>query len=86
MQQLQKMNSIVSANAFDLPKPDMKSMDQIKQQFVDTLSQNSTQIPQTFLDESRKTFNTATTAMATTDTKTEAGKAVRPFEFRKITK
>jgi hypothetical protein len=75
--QLQKMNQMVSSKAFDLPKPDLSSMNQIKQQFTDTIAQNSTHIPQTFLDDKK------TTAV---ETKTESGKIVRPFEFRKIVK
>jgi len=41
---------------------------------------NSTQIPQTFLDDKR------TAAMGAAETKLENGKTVRPFEFRKIVK
>ncbi len=73
--QLKKMNQMISATAFDIDKPDLTSMDQIKQQFTDSLSINSTLVPQTFLDE--KT-NKATTQL-------ENGKTIRPFEFKKIT-
>jgi hypothetical protein len=73
--QLERMNQMVTSTAFDMPKPDMTSMNQIKQQFTETLSQNSTQIPQTFLDEKKDTV-----------TRTETGKIVKPFEFRKIVK
>jgi hypothetical protein len=74
--QLQKMSQMVSSKAFDLPKPDLSSMNQIKQQFTDTIAQNSTQIPQTFIDEKKQTA----------ETRTGDGKVVRPFEFRKIVK
>ena len=74
--QLQKMNQMVSAHAFDLPKPDLSSMDQIKQQFTESIAQNSTHIPQTFLEDKK----------APLETKTEDGKTIRPFEFRKIVK
>jgi hypothetical protein len=76
LQNMQKMNSMMSATAFDMAKPDMTSMDMIKQEFNDTLGMNSTQIPQTFLDDKK----------AIIETKTESGKTVRPFEFRKIVK
>lgn len=72
--QLKKMNQMVSASAFDLPNPDMTSMNQIKQQFADSISMNSTQIPQTFIDE-KKEAPIATTA---------DGKTIKPFQFRKI--
>ncbi|MBC7458908.1 MAG: DUF2802 domain-containing protein [Bdellovibrionaceae bacterium] len=72
--QLKKMNQMVSATAFDVKAPDMTSMDSIKQQFNDSLSYNSTQIPQTFLDEKK----------AAQATKTPDGKTIKPFEFRKI--
>lgn len=49
-------------------------MNQIKQQFADSLSLNSTQIPQTFIDE-RKEAAESTTA---------DGKTIKPFQFRKI--
>lgn len=78
--QLRKMNQVVSESAFDTPKPDMTSMNQIKQQFTDSLSMNSTQIPQTFLDE-RKDATLATAP----ETTTADGKTIRPFQFRKIT-
>jgi hypothetical protein len=72
--QLKKMNQVVSASAFDIPKPDMTSMNQIKQQFTDSLSLNSTQIPQTFIDEKKEAaFST-----------TPDGKTIKPFQFRKI--
>ncbi len=74
--QLQKMNQMISSTAFDIPNPDMTVMNQIKQQFTDTLAINSTQIPQTFLDEKK----------AVLETITEDGKIIRPFEFRKIVK
>lgn len=73
--QLQKMNQMVSSVAFDLPKPDLTSMNEIKQKFTDTIAQNSTQVPQTFIDDKK-----------IIETKTETGKTVRPFEFRKIVK
>jgi hypothetical protein len=76
--QLNKMNQMVSSTAFDLPKPDLTMMNQIKQQFTDSIAQNSTKIPQTFIDEKR--------AATETETKLENGKTVRPFEFRKIVK
>lgn len=72
--QLKKMNQMVSSTAFDINTPDMTTMDNIKQQFNDSLSQNSAQIPQTFLDESKKAIVE----------KTEDGKTIKPFEFRKI--
>ena len=74
--QLQRMNQMVTSTAFDMAKPDMTSMNQIKQQFTDTLGQNSAQIPQTFLDEKKPELVI----------KTESGKIVRPFEFKKIIK
>lgn len=80
MTQAQKLNrkvsEMVSESAFEMPKPDMSTMNEIKQQFTETLAQNSTQIPQTFLDDRR----------IDGVTKTENGKTVRPFEFRKIVK
>ena len=76
--QLNKMNQMVSSTAFDLPKPDMTTMNQIKQQFTDSIAQNSTKIPQTFIDEKRTAVEM--------ETKLENGKTVRPFEFRKIVK
>ncbi len=84
MNQLKKMSSMASETAFDMNSPDMTSMNQIKQEFstaiTDTLNhnlaQNSTQIPQTFLEDKK----------ANEITKTESGKIVRPFEFRKIVK
>lgn len=74
--QSQKMSQAVSSTAFDLPKPDLSTMNQIKQQFTDSIAQNSTQIPQTFLDEKK----------VAVETRTESGKVIRPFEFRKIVK
>ncbi len=84
MNQLKKMSNIVSETAFDMNKPDMTSMNQIKQEFAiavtetltHNLGQNSTPVPQTFLEEPKDR----------TITKTETGKIVRPFEFRKIVK
>lgn len=84
MNQLKKMSTMVSETAFDMNKPDMTSMNQIKQEFTtavtDTLThnlaQNSTQIPQTFLEDNKYKAIT----------KTETGKIVKPFEFRKIIK
>lgn len=73
--QLQRMNQMVTSTAFDTNKPDMTSMNQIKQQFTETLGQNSTQVPQTFLDEKKDGI-----------TRTETGKIVKPFEFKKIVK
>lgn len=73
--QMQKMSRGMT-HQFDLPKPDMSSMNQIKQEFTDTIAKNSTQIPQTFLEEKK----------AAVETRTETGKVVRPFEFRKIVK
>lgn len=87
-QQMQKMSLISSATAFDMNKPDMTSMNQIKQQFAasvtssitstvtDTLAQNSTHIPQTFIIEKEEEGIT----------RTQSGQIVRPFTFRKITK
>lgn len=74
--QLKRMNQVVSESAFDIPKPDLTSMNQIKQQFTDSLSINSTQIPQTFLDETKETI--------TANTTTADGKTIKPFQFRKI--
>ena len=71
-QQLKKMNQMVSATAFDKASPDLSSMDHIKQQFNDTIAKNSTHIPQTFLNEQIQ------------PTIMENGKAIRPFEFKKI--
>jgi hypothetical protein len=73
--QLKKMNQSISSTAFEVESPDMTSMDNIKQQFTDSISMNSSQIPQTFLDEKKE----APAAV------TENGKSIRPFEFRKIT-
>lgn len=70
--QLKKMNQMVSSTAFDMPKPDMASMDHIKQQFNETIAKNSIQIPQTFLDEKNKEIIY------------QNGKTIRPFEFKKI--
>jgi|GEM_PF-2421295 len=73
-------SDLTAAKAFEVNQPDMTSMNQIKQQLAsavtDTLAQNSTQIPQTFLDD-KKQDNVS---------RTPSGKIVRPFEFRKITK
>ncbi len=75
--QLKKMSHLsVSESAFDIQTPDLTSMDHIKQQFADSISMNSTVIPQTFLDESKGSL---------TEAKTENGKSIRPFAFRKIT-
>lgn len=71
-QQLKKMNQMVSSTAFDSQKPDLTSMDNIKQQFNETVSRNSTQVPQTFLDEQAKEIIL------------KNGKSVRPFEFKRI--
>lgn len=71
-QQLKKMNQMVSATAFDTPAPDLTNMEQIKHQFNDTIARNSTQVPQTFIDEKNK------------NVVFENGKAVRPFEFKRI--
>ena len=71
-QQLKKMNQMVSSTAFDMQKPDLTSMNNIKQQFNETLARNSTQVPQTFLDEQAK------------EMVLENGKSVRPFEFKRI--
>lgn len=73
--QLKKMShQSVSESAFDIDTPDMTSMNHIKQQFADTVSMNSSHIPQTFLDE-QKALAAGTVAN---------GKSIRPFEFRKI--
>lgn len=72
--QLKKMNQMVSSTAFDIEKPDLTSMDSIRQQFNDSISQNSAHVPQTFLDEKK----------TETITKAADGKTVKPFEFRKI--
>lgn len=74
--QIQKMTQSFSSTAFDRNAPDMSTMNQIRQEFTDTLAHNSTQIPQTFLDEKKQPI----------ETRTENGKIVRPFEFRKIVK
>ncbi len=71
-QQLKKMNQMVSSTAFDTLKPDLTSMANIKQQFNETLARNSTQVPQTFLDEHAR------------EAVLENGKSVRPFEFKRI--
>lgn len=87
IQQTQKINQLVTATAFDANKPDMTSMNQIKTEFsamlndklndvTDTLAQNSTQVPQTFIAEVKNEGIT----------KTESGQIVRPFTFRKIVK
>jgi hypothetical protein len=77
--QLQKMNQMnqMMSTAFETAKPDMTSMNMIKQEFTDTLAQNSTHIPQTFLQDEKR---------AEAVTVTQNGKTVRPFEFRKIVK
>jgi hypothetical protein len=71
--QLKRMNQSVSESAFDIHKPDMSSMNRIKQQFADSVSMNSAQIPQTFLDEKKDGPET-----------TVDGKTIKPFQFRKI--
>ncbi len=76
MQNIQKMNSMMSATAFEMTKPDMTSMNIIKEEFNNTLALNSTQIPQTFIDDKKIAM----------ETKTKSGQTVRPFEFRKIVK
>lgn len=79
--QLQKMSvsmtTAMASTAFDLTTPDMSSMNQIKQDFTDSLAYNSTQVPQTFLDDKKQ---------PEAETRTPSGKIVRPFEFRKIVK
>ncbi len=82
IQNQQRMTQTVSSTAFDRTEPDMTSMEHIKQQFTDSLGQNSTQIPQTFIEERKA----AAAASAAAETRTESGKIVRPFEFRKIVK
>ncbi len=74
--QLKKMNQSITASAFDVQAPDMTSMENIKQQFTNSLSINSAHIPQTFLDEKK--------AMSAATSLTADGKTVRPFQFRKI--
>ena len=64
---------MVSATAFDTPKPDMTSMDNIKLKFNETLARNSTHVPQTFLND-----------QARNEVVNENGKKIRPFEFRRI--
>lgn len=80
MQQMKKMSDMTSATAFEIEKPDLSSMNQIKQEFTsavtDKLAKNSTAIPQTFLDEKKEEGVT----------RTASGQIVRPFTFRKITK
>ncbi len=71
-QQLKKMNQMVSATAFESAKPDLTSMEAIKQQFNDSISKNSTQVPQTFLGDQSK------------NVVFQNGKAIKPFEFKKI--
>ena len=79
-QQIQKISHMFSTTAFESTTPDLSSMNQIKQDFTaavtDTLALNSTQVPQTFLDDKSSSVIT----------KTESGKIVRPFEFRRIMK
>jgi len=71
--QLKKMNQMVSSTAFDMQAPDLTSMENIKQKFNETLARNSTQVPQTFLNDQE-----------TGTSLTENGKSIRPFEFKRI--
>lgn len=71
-QQLKKMNQMVSSTAFDVNKPDMTSMENIKQKFNESIAKNSTAVPQTFVDEQ-------------TQRSTGNEKQIKPFEFRRIT-
>lgn len=85
MGQLKKLSAaMASETAFEINKPDMTSMNQIKKEFTtavtdnltQNLAQNSTQVPQTFLGDNKTEGIT----------RTESGKIVRPFEFRRIVK
>lgn len=73
-EQMRRMNKSISNTAFDIAKPDMSTMNSIKEKFNTTLAQHSTKIPQTFLGEVQGTEKTA------------QGKTVKPFEFRRIVK
>ncbi len=74
---LSKLSSMASSTAFDMNVPDMSTMNQIKQEFTNSIALNSTQVPQTFLDDRK---------LPEAETRTESGKVVRPFEFKKIVK
>lgn len=71
-QQLKKMNQMVSSTAFDVNRPDMTSMENIKQKFNESIAKNSAAVPQTFVDE--QVQQTASSE-----------KQIKPFEFRRIT-
>lgn len=74
--QMSKMSQLVKSNAFETVNPDMTEMNRIKEKFTETISQNSTMIPQTFIEERAvEPLNIS---------RTESGKIVRPFEFKKI--
>ena len=69
-QQLKKMNQMVSSTAFDIQKPDLSSMQNIKQQFDDSINKNmASAVPQSFVEEQSAALN---------------DKQVKPFEFRRI--
>lgn len=72
---LNKISSMSSATAFDMNVPDMSTMNQIKQEFTNSIALNSTQIPQTFLDDRK---------VPEAETRTESGKVVRPFHLKKL--
>lgn len=80
VQQMKKMTSMTAESAFEINKPDMTTMNQIKQEFTtavtEKLAKNSTHVPQTFLDEKKEEGVTMT----------PSGQVVRPFMFKKITK
>lgn len=70
--QMKRMHQSISNTAFDIAKPDLTTMNSIKEKFNTTLAQHSTKIPQTFIGENQGIGKTA------------QGKTVRPFEFKKI--
>lgn len=50
-QQLKKMNQMVSSSAFETNRPDLSSMETIRQKFNDSIARKANSVPQTFVDE-----------------------------------
>lgn len=98
-QQLKKMNQMVSSSAFETNRPDLSSMETIRQKFNDSIARNANSVPQTFVDEQTalasiaNTYqttpgNATTNTNGTTTAMTTGGveKQIKPFEFRRIIK
>lgn len=95
--QLKKMNQMVSATAFDSTRPDLTSMENIRQKFNDSIAKNS--IPQSFTEDSanqgQQTTSSPLAPRSLTPTYSTNGangytpssnseKQIRPVEFRRI--